>query len=79
VGVAGPAGPPGPRGEKGDKGDKGDASAPAPVGYRVVQGTGDSVSCNANEALVSLVCKSGSPDGEKCPAGTGATGLCVRK
>ena len=79
MGVAGPAGLVGPRGEKGDKGDKGDAGARAAVAYRVVQGSGDSVSCNADEELVSLVCKDGSPNGPKCPAGTGATGLCVRK
>jgi len=79
VGIAGPAGPPGPRGDKGEKGDKGDAGAPAPVSYRVVQGSGDSVSCNANEELVSLVCNEGSPNGHKCATAAGAIGLCVRK
>ena len=81
-GPAGPAGlqgPAGPAGPKGEKGDKGDAGAPAAVAFRVMQGSGDGVSCNADEELVSLVCKEGSPNGAKCPAGNGATGLCVRK
>jgi len=60
AGSAGPAGPPGPRGEKGEKGD---AGAPAPASFRVVQGSGDSVTCNADEELVSLVCNEGSPSG----------------
>ena len=55
-----------------------DAGAPAAASFRVVQGSGDNVTCNVDEALVSLVCRSGSPDGEKCPAGA-ANGLCVRK
>jgi hypothetical protein len=75
----GPAGAAGAQGVKGDKCDKGDAGVPAQAGYRVVQGSGDSVSCNADEELVSLVCKTGSPDGQKCPGGPGVTGLCVRK
>jgi hypothetical protein len=44
-----------------------------------VQGSGDSVSCNANEELVSLVCNEGGPSGHKCSTASGATGLCVRK
>jgi Collagen triple helix repeat (20 copies) len=90
AGAAGPAGPAGPKGdrghkgdkgdkgEKGDRGDKGEAGAPA-VSFRVVQGSGDGVSCNADETLVSLVCKEGSPNGEKCSSAAGATGLCARK
>ena len=79
TGPAGPAGPPGPRGDKGDKGEKGDAGSPGPTSYRVVQGSGSSVNCDANEDLVSLICKDGSPNGQMCPASNGAIGLCVRK
>jgi hypothetical protein len=63
------------RQEKGDKGEKGDA---ATVNVRAVQADG-SVSCEANETLVSVFCPSGgAPDGAKC--GTAPTvGLCLRK
>ena len=33
---------------------------------------------NENEVLVSLVCPTGAPDGNRCST-TGATGLCARK
>jgi len=88
AGVAGPAGPAGPKGDKGDKGDrgdrgdKGDKGDPGPAAaasFRIVQGSGNSVSCNANEELVSLICKDGSPNGQTCPAGNGAIGLCISK
>jgi hypothetical protein len=61
--------------KKGDKGEKGDA---ATVNVRAVQADG-SVSCEANETLVSVFCPSGgAPDGAKC--GTAPTvGLCLRK
>jgi hypothetical protein len=76
AGPGGPAGPAGPKGDKGDKGDKGEAGAAPPAAFRVV--TGETVSCNAGEELVSLICQSGSPNGHTCPPG-GATGLCVKK
>jgi hypothetical protein len=79
TGAAGPKGDKGDKGDRGEKGDKGDAGAPAAVSVRVVQGSGDSVSCEANEELVSLVCKEGSPNGQKCSSAAGATGLCARK
>ena len=65
----------GEKSEKGDKGEKGDA---ATVNVRAVQADG-SVSCQANETLVSVFCPSGgAPDGAKC--GTAPTvGLCLRK
>ena len=81
TGAAGPPGPAGPKGDKGDKGDrgeKGDAGAPAPASFRVVHGT-ESVSCNADEELVSLLCAIGGTDGQKCQAPAGAIGLCARK
>ena len=74
IGAQGPQGPAGPPGPAGPKGDPGQASA-----LRVVTGTG-TVRCADDEALVSLVCASGAPDGAKCAtADATATGLCVRK
>ena len=70
-GSAGPLGPAGPPGPKGDPG-------PAPA-LRLVTGT-DTVRCEDNEALVSLVCASGATDGTKCATpGTAVTGMCMRK
>ena len=55
AGAQGPQGPQGAPGEKGDKGEKGDA---ATVNVRAVQADG-SISCEANETLVSVFCPSG--------------------
>ena len=77
VGPAGTAGAPGPQGPAGPAGTKGDPGAAAAL--RVVTGTG-SVRCGDDEALVSLVCSSGAPDGAKCAtADAAATGLCMRR
>jgi hypothetical protein len=73
-GPAGPVGSPGPKGDAGPKGDPGPAAA-----LRVVTGTG-TVRCGDDEALVSLVCANGAPDGAKCATPeTAATGLCMRR
>lgn len=77
-GIAGPIGPKGDQGPAGPQGPKGDVGTPAPVSFRVVTGDGG-VACADNEVLASLICASGAPDGEKCPAAGRATGLCVRK
>src|SRR5450432_3527947 len=62
-GQAGAQGPQGPQGAPGVKGDKGDA---ATTDVRAIQ-AGGSVSCEANETLVSVFCPSGgAPDGAKC-------------
>ena len=79
AGPVGPVGPAGAAGPAGPKGDKGDAGATAQASFRVVTSGGDSVSCNADEVLVSLVCKEGSATGAKCATAGGATGLCARK
>jgi hypothetical protein len=74
-GPQGPQGAPGAAGAIGEKGEKGDA---APVNLRLVQADG-SVSCEANETLVSLFCPSGgAPDGMKC-ATAPTIGLCLKK
>jgi hypothetical protein len=78
AGPLGPPGPPGPLGPPGPPGPRGEAAAPpaAAQALRVVTGT-DTLTCNDNEVLVSLVCANGTNDGPKC-AGPG-TGLCARK
>ena len=60
----------------------GDArSAPAAAGNnkqsRIVSGE-KTVSCNADEVLVSVICSEGFPDGAGCSAGS-PTGLCTHK
>ena len=60
----------------------GDArSAPPAAGKnkqsRIVSGE-KTVSCNADEVLVSVICSEGSPDGAGCSAGS-PTGLCRHK
>jgi hypothetical protein len=73
-GPVGAQGPQGPQGKSGEKGDKGDTGA----NLRSVQADG-TVSCEANETLVSVFCPGGGvSDGAKC--GTAPTvGLCLRK
>src|SRR5262245_2827059 len=73
-GPQGVAGPPGPTGPKGDAGPPGQPAASA--GIRVVTGN-QSIGCNDGEVLVSLVCSTGAPEGNRCPSD--ATGLCARK
>ncbi|MBC7576805.1 hypothetical protein [Tardiphaga sp.] len=77
-GQAGAQGPQGPQGAPGTPGEKGDKGEAAPVTLRAVQADG-SVSCEANETLVSLFCPSGGvPDGMKC-ATSPTVGLCLKK
>ena len=74
AGAQGPQGPQGKPGDKGDKGDKGDTGA----SVRAVQADG-TVSCEANETLVSVFCPGGgASDGAKCGT-TPTVGLCLRK
>jgi Collagen triple helix repeat (20 copies) len=77
-GPQGQAGPPGEKGAKGDQGPPGPAGSAASAGLRIVSGE-KTVSCNADEVLVSVVCSAGAPDGAGCSAGSTATGLCMRK
>jgi hypothetical protein len=74
TGAAGPAGPPGPAGP---------AGAPASAALRYVEASGDVVTCNAGEVLVSVICKEGSASlqggGGKCTAAAGAVGLCMKR
>ena len=78
-GQKGEQGPPGPMGQKGDQGPPGPTGpAGSAAGLRVVSGE-KTVSCNADEVLVSVVCSAGAPDGAGCSAGSTTTGLCMRK
>ena len=77
-GDAGPAGPMGPKGDQGPPGLAGSAGSAGTAGLRIVSGEG-TVSCNDDEALVSVVCSAGAPDGAECPAASTTTGLCMRK
>jgi hypothetical protein len=75
AGAQGPQGPQGTPGEKGDKGDKGDFGT---SNVRAVQSDG-TVTCEANETLVSVFCPSGgAPDGAKCGASP-TVGVCLKK
>jgi hypothetical protein len=74
-GPLGPPGPPGPLGPPGPPGPRGEAGATTQT-LRVITGT-DTLTCNGDEVLVSVVCASGGNDGPKC-VGPG-TGLCARR
>ena len=76
TGAQGAQGAPGPQGERGPPGPKGDPG-PATAGLRVV--SGENPACNADEALVSLLCASGASDGMRCAAGGSATALCMKR
>ena len=77
-GEKGAKGDQGPPGAKGDQGPPGLAGSAGSAGLRIVSGEG-TVSCNDDEALVSVVCSAGAPDGAGCSAGSTTTGLCMRK
>ena len=71
-----------PNAEKKKSDPWGDArSAPPAAGkneqLRIVSGE-KTVSCNADEVLVRVICSEGSPDGAGCSAGS-PTGLCMHK
>jgi len=72
-----------PNAEKKKSDPWGDArSAPPAAGknkqqLRIVSGE-KTVSCNADEVLVSVICSEGAPDGAGCSAGS-PTGLCKHK
>ena len=81
TGAKGDQGPPGPMGPPGPKGDPGAQGAAGPLGsagFRIVTGE-NTVACNENEVLVSVVCSAGSADGAQCPSATTTTGICIRK
>jgi hypothetical protein len=82
-GVRGEAGPPGPAGPKGEQGPAGPPGAAANL--RAFDATGETFACEANEAIVFAMCKSGGggptlQDGTvRCAGSSVIAGLCVRK
>ncbi len=81
-GERGPLGPVGPQGPKGDRGEPG---APGTaIGIRLVQNTGDTLTCNEGEVLASVRCGDGSVANvtqnrsAKCPT-AGLVGICMRQ
>ena len=78
-GERGPLGPVGPQGPKGDRGEPGTTT-----GIRLVQNTGDTLTCNEGEVLASVRCGDGATAtvtqnrSAKCAAG-GVVGICMRQ
>jgi hypothetical protein len=83
-GPAGPQGVPGPPGPPGPKGEQGPAGGTA-MNLRAFDATGETFACEANEAIVSAICKGGSggpilQNGTvRCTGSSGISGLCFRK
>ena len=84
-GEAGPSGPPGPKGDAGPPGAAGAAGPVASLNLRSFDVNGDSFACEANEVLVSAICKgAGGPPvlqgaSARCAGAAGIVGLCMRK
>jgi hypothetical protein len=80
-GELGPVGPQGPQGPKGDRGEPGPAGT---ANIRLVQETGDTLSCSADEVLASVVCSDGGTAtvsqkrSAKCTAAGGVVGICMK-
>jgi hypothetical protein len=84
-GVRGEPGPPGPRAPKCEQGPAGPpGAAGAAANLRAFDATGERFACEANEVIVSAICKGGSggptlQDGTvRCAGSSGIAGLCVR-
>jgi hypothetical protein len=79
-GQLGPVGPQGPKGDRGETGPPGNAN----IGIRLVQNTGDTLSCNEGEVLASVRCGDGAAANvtqnrsAKC-AVPGMVGICMRQ
>jgi hypothetical protein len=84
-GEVGPAGPAGPMGAKGDSGQAGPPGLPGNSNLRSLDVNGESVACEADEVLISAICKApgGAPtlqDGKAtCSGASGIVGLCMRR
>ena len=99
VGPAGPAGPQGATGARGQDGARGELGPVGPQGphgpagpagsagqgnLRLVQETGDTLSCNEGEVLTSVLCGNGAAPtlsqkrSAKCGDASGVVGLCIK-
>jgi Collagen triple helix repeat (20 copies) len=86
IGSTGPAGATGNKGDRGEPGPPGPSGAPATASFRAFDVTGDTANCEADETLVSAICKdAGGPpiifqNGKvSCTGASGVVGLCVRR
>lgn len=83
-GELGPVGPQGPQGLQGPKGDRGEPSSATLANIRLVQDSGDTLTCNAEEVLASVICSDGAPAtisqrrSAKCSAANGVVGICMK-
>jgi collagen triple helix repeat protein len=59
-GARGELGPIGPQGPQGPKGDRGEPGSPGTSKIRLVQESGDSLTCDEDEVLASVICSDGS-------------------
>jgi len=87
AGVPGTPGAPGAAGERGQigmQGPQGERGEPSP-NLRPFEVTGDTASCQANEILVSALCKDGGGQPlllngrATCSGASGIVGLCIRR
>ena len=74
AGVAGPPGPPGPQGPPG----------PRAPDLRAFETAGETAGCEANEILVSALCRGGGApvlegSAVRCAGATGIVGLCLQR
>jgi hypothetical protein len=80
LGPVGPAGPQGPKGDRGEPGSPGTAAA----NIRLVQDDGDTLSCNTDEVLASVICSDGAAAtvsqkrNAKCGVANGVIGICMK-
>jgi hypothetical protein len=83
-GETGPAGPAGPAGERGEAGPPG-PPGPANANLRAFDVNGETAACEANEVLVSALCKDGGGPpvlqggAVRCTGASGIVGLCLRR
>jgi hypothetical protein len=84
AGERGQMGMQGPQGERGEPGPPGPAAPAGASNLRAFEVTGDTASCQANEILVSALCKDGGgqpvlQNGRAtCAGASGIVGLCIR-
>jgi hypothetical protein len=84
-GPAGQAGAAGPKGDRGEPGPAGPAWSTAAASVRLFDAIGETYSCEANEIVVSAICKTGGAPVSlgatvKCPgSNVGIVGLCMRR
>jgi hypothetical protein len=85
TGEKGEVGARGPQGARGEPGPSGPAGPPGATGLRAFDVSTQTAVCEANEVLVSALCKGGEGppvlEGTtaRCNSGNGIVGLCIRR